>query len=123
MDRSDLDRIHIRDLLLRCIIGINPDERVKKQDVIINITLYADLAKPCKSDSIDDTVDYKKIKDKVVKLVEDSSFFLIERMADQIACVCFSAKGVRAAQIKVEKPGALRFAKSAGVEIMRERQA
>jgi len=37
-----LDRLHIQDLLVRCIVGINPEEREKEQDVIINVTLHAD---------------------------------------------------------------------------------
>ena len=118
-----LDRIYIKDLLLRCIIGINEDERVKKQDVIINITLYADLSEACQSDSIEDTVNYKKIKDRVVESVEESSFFLIEKMAEEIANICIGFAGVKAARILVEKPGALRFARSVGVEICRVKDA
>ena len=56
------DKIKITDLSLRCIIGINDDERIKKQDVVINIVMYCDLSVPGQSDDIDDTVDYKKLK-------------------------------------------------------------
>ena len=59
MDRKKLDKLHIRDLMLRCIIGLNDWEREKKQDILINITLYADLITACQSDNIEDTVDYK----------------------------------------------------------------
>ena len=59
---NELDRIYIQDLKLSCIIGINEDERLNQQDIIINIIIYADLAKACKSDNIEDTVDYKKLK-------------------------------------------------------------
>ena len=57
-----MDKIFIKDLFLRCIIGINPEERTKKQDIIINVTLHADLASAGKSDDIEDTIDYKKMK-------------------------------------------------------------
>lgn len=118
---ESLDRIHIKDLLLRCIIGINPDEREKKQDVIINVTLYANLAAACESDSIEDTINYKGIKNKIVDLVESSSYFLIEKMVEEIAKVCLEHTDVRAARVLVEKPGALRFTRSVGIEILRKK--
>jgi FolB domain-containing protein len=118
---AELDRIFITDLLLRCIIGINPEEREKKQDVIINISLFADLSASCHSDDIKDTVDYKTIKTKVIDLVEVSSFGLVEKMAEEIAGICLADSKVLKASVRIEKPGALRFAKSVGVEITRSR--
>ena len=119
LEAGNLDRILITDLLLRCIVGINPDEREKKQDVIINITLYADLSAACSSDDIDDTVNYKKIKNSVVVLVEESSYFLVEKLAEMIARCCLGFERVAAVTVRVEKPGALRFAKNVGVEVFR----
>jgi FolB domain-containing protein len=115
-----LDRITIHDLFLRCIVGINPEERRNRQDVVINISLFADLEAACTSDNIDDTINYKSVKEGVVSLVEGSSFFLVERLAEEIARSCLSHSQVRAVQVSVEKPGALRFARSVGVEIYRE---
>ena len=85
---SRLEKIHIRDLMLRCIVGINDWEREKKQDVLINITLYADLKTACQTDRIEDTVDYKAIKQKVVDMVEASSYMLVERLAEEVANIC-----------------------------------
>ena len=121
MDSRRLDRIHIRDLRLRCIIGINPDERTKKQDVDINITLYADLRRAAEADSMADTVDYSAIKSRVVAEVEGSSFFLVERLADRVAEICLSEPRVMTARVLIEKPGALRFARTVGVELVRDR--
>ncbi|HUX20797.1 MAG TPA: dihydroneopterin aldolase [Spirochaetia bacterium] len=114
-----LDRIHITGLLLRCIVGINPDERENKQDVVIDITLFADLSKAGASDNIDDTVNYRTIKNRVVALVESSSFFLVEKLAEEIARECLVNPMVEAVKVSVEKPGALRFARSVGVELLR----
>ena len=118
---DSLDRIHIKDLLLRCIIGIDPEEREKKQDVIINVTLFADLQAACKSDSIEDTINYRSIKNKIVDLVDSSSYFLLEKMVEEIARVCLEYADVKAARVLVEKPGALRFTRSVGIEILREK--
>lgn len=118
---NSLDRIYIRDLTTRCIVGINPDERVNKQEVIINIVLEADLSKACASDSIDDTVDYKRVKQSVLQLVENSQFLLIERLADAIAHTCLREPRVKMVTVILDKPGALRFARSVAVEITRTR--
>jgi D-erythro-7,8-dihydroneopterin triphosphate epimerase len=118
---NELDKIRINDLQLRCIIGVNDWERTQKQDVIINITLYADLHKPCQTDNLADSVDYKEIKKEIIAMVENSSFNLIERLAGEIATICLVPPLVEAVQVRVDKPGALRFAKSVGVEIFRQK--
>jgi FolB domain-containing protein len=115
-----LDRIHIVDLLVRCIIGTLPEEREKSQDVMINITLYADLHAACRSDRLDDTVDYSALKQRIVRMTEGSSFQLVETLAQAIADLCLAEARVRRVSVRVEKPTALRFARSVGVEIERE---
>jgi dihydroneopterin aldolase/D-erythro-7,8-dihydroneopterin triphosphate epimerase len=115
------DMIHIRDLLLRTIIGINEEERRNRQDVLINVTLYADTRAAGLSDEIDDAVNYRTITKQIIKLVEESSFFLVEKLAAEIAGICVKDPRVERARVRVEKPGALRFARSVGVEIERTR--
>jgi FolB domain-containing protein len=117
------DQIHIKDLLLRTIIGVNPDERVNKQDVLINITLYTDPTAAAESDKIQDTVDYKKLTKQIIKLVEESQFFLVEKLAGEVSRICLRDIRVRRTAVTVEKPGALRFARSVGVTVDRERTA
>lgn len=121
-DFSGMDRIHIRDLLLRCVIGVNPDERNRKQDVVTNITLFADLRAAGCSDAIADTVNYSTLRSQLVELIEGSSFFLIEKLAEEIASTCLSFDGVAGVKVVVEKPTALQFARTVGVEILRGRQ-
>ncbi|MCX5769699.1 MAG: dihydroneopterin aldolase [Candidatus Hydrogenedentes bacterium] len=116
-----LDAIHIRDLHLRCIIGIFPEERREKQDVVINVTMYADLRQASRSDRIEDTVDYKSVKLRIVEMVEKSQFLLVERLAEEIAGLCLQAPLVRRVTVTVDKPAALRFARSVAVEITRGR--
>ena len=116
------DEIQIKDLHLRTIIGINDEERRNRQDVLINITLYADMRAAGRSDDITDAVNYRTITKQVIKLVETSSFFLVEKMAAEIAAICLAEPRVERAWVRVEKPGALRFARSVGVEIERGRE-
>lgn len=113
------DRILIKDLLLRCIIGINEDEREKKQDVLINLEITTEFDEAIRSDSTERALDYKKLTKKIIGHVEASHFFLIESLASSIADMCLSEPGAAAVRVTVEKPGALRFARSVGVEITR----
>ncbi|KAA3659638.1 MAG: dihydroneopterin aldolase [Chloroflexi bacterium] len=116
-----MDKIIIRDLLLRGIIGINPEERVKKQDILINMVIYADIRKASQSDSIEDAVDYKTITKRVISHVEESADFLVEKLVTDLARMVIIDFNVEKVQVRVEKPGALRFAESVGIEIVRER--
>lgn len=117
-----MDRILIQDLLVRCIIGVNEDERGRKQDVLINLALTTDLSKAGKNDRFEDTVDYRGIKKQAMTLAENSQFYLIEALAEAIAALCLEDRRITAVQVRVEKPGALRFARSVAVEIERTRQ-
>ncbi len=117
------DRIYIRDLALRCIIGIYPEERRERQDVVINLVLEGDLSKAPVTDAIEDTINYKFIKKSIVRMVEASDFNLIESMASRILDICLEDAKVRRATVTVDKPGALRFARSVAVEMARERSA
>jgi D-erythro-7,8-dihydroneopterin triphosphate epimerase len=121
MSIENCDRIHIRDLLLRCIIGIREWERDTPQHVSLDITLHTDFSRACVSDEISDTVDYVTIKKKVVDRVESSSFLLVERLAQVVAETCLEDERVERVDVVLSKPGALRFARTVAVEISRSR--
>lgn len=116
------DRIEIKDILVRAIIGINDDERTNRQDVLINIALETDTRAAGRSDNIDDAVNYRTVAKQVIALAEDSQFLLVERMADEVARLCLSDPRVTRVQVGIEKPGAVRFARSVGVNISRTRE-
>lgn len=115
------DKIQIQDLLLRAIIGINDEERRNRQDVLINITLHADTRAAGRSDDMADAVNYRTLTKRIIALVENSQFYLVEKLAAEIAALCLDDPRVERADVRVEKPGALRFARSVGVEIQRTR--
>ena len=116
-----MDRIYIRDLALRCIIGVYPEERREKQDVIVNVALACDMCAAGASDRLEDAVDYKAIKVRLREMIEASSFQLIEKLAQRVADLCLDDPKVRSVTVTVDKPGALRFARSVAVEITRSR--
>ncbi len=116
-----MDKIIIKDLLLRGIIGINEDERINEQDILINIVLYADTRKAAVSDNIEDAVNYRTITKHIIRHVEESADFLVEKLVNDIARIILTEYEVERVQVRVEKPGALRFAESVGVEIERSK--
>jgi FolB domain-containing protein len=119
---SDLDRIHISDLMVRGIVGINPDERVNRQDVLVNVTIWADTRNAARSDDIADAVNYRTISKAIIAHVEEGQPMLVERLVAEIADIVLAAdERIAKTEVRVEKPGALRFARSVGVSIMRSR--
>lgn len=116
------DKVLIRDLLIRGIIGIQDWEREKKQDILINIELEADCRPAGISDDFNDAVDYRAVSKAVIALVERSQFFLVEKLAEEIAGICLENPRVNLARVRVEKPGAVRFSQSVGVEVERRRE-
>ena len=116
-----MDKIIIKDLLLRGIIGINDDERVNKQDIRINLVMFADTRPAGDSDDIRDAVNYRTITKHIIRHVEASADFLVEKLVADIARIVLTEYDVERVIVRVEKPGALRFAESVGVEIDRTR--
>jgi 2-amino-4-hydroxy-6-hydroxymethyldihydropteridine diphosphokinase len=93
-----VDRVLISDLAVRCIIGVNDVERREKQDVLINLTAFTDMRAAARSDRIEDAVDYRELRTRVVEMVEGSQYYLLEALAQAVADVCLDpADNVRKA--------------------------
>ena len=116
-----MDKIFIHALKGEAIIGIYDWERQVRQTVLVDIELSADVRKAGMSDSIDDTLNYKKIAKRVLALIEGSQFHLVETLAEHIAMLVLEEFGVRWVSIVLSKPGAVRSSRDVGVAIERER--
>jgi len=116
-----MDKIHIADLVVPGIIGINPDERVKKQDIRVNATLWVDTRAAAVSDDIADAVNYRTITKAIVLHIEEGKPMLVERLVQEIADICLYDQRVEQVEVTVEKPGALRHARSVGITVTRSR--
>ncbi len=122
MSESNPDRILIRELRFRCIVGINPEERRERQDVVVDLDLFADCRAAGASDEMADAVDYKAVKKAVLAMGEASECRLVECLATRIAQVCLGCdERIRGVRVELRKPAALRFARTVGVEITRRR--
>ena len=118
-----LDRIHISDLSTVGIVGIKPEERVTPQEILINVTMWADTGAAARSDDIADAVNYRTVAKSIIAHVEGGEPMLVERLAQEIAGICFESDArVAEVEVTVEKPGALRFADSVGITIHRIRE-
>ncbi|HEX9856567.1 MAG TPA: dihydroneopterin aldolase [Acidimicrobiia bacterium] len=117
-----MDRIHIEDLEITGIIGINPAERVTPQTIRVNVTMEVDTAAAAKSDDIADAVNYRTVAKAIIAHVEGGTPMLVERLVQEIADICLATDSrVASVEVKVEKPGAVRNARSVGITIHRRR--
>ena len=114
-----MDKTFIKDLVARGIIGINDWEREKPQEILINITAFSDTRAAAESDDLADCVDYRALDKKAQHYAETSARLTVEALANDIADLCLEQKLVEKVIVRVEKPGAVRFSKSVGVEIER----
>ena len=116
-----MDKTFIKDLLVRGIIGIRDWEREKPQDILINVTVFSDITRAVETDDITYCVDYSALAKKIQIHAETAARLTVEALANDLAEICLKEKGVKKTIVSVEKPGAVRFAKSVGVEIERSR--
>ena len=116
-----MDKIFLRALKTEAIIGIFDWERQVKQTVIVDIEISADIRKAALSDSIDDTLNYKRIAKRVLAFVEESKFHLVETLAEHIAMLILEDFGVAWVRISLSKPGAIRSSRDVGVTLERDR--
>ena len=113
------DRIEIKDLLIRGIVGVNEDERRKRQDILVNVTILADTRRAAETDDLADSCNYRTVSKAIIRMVEASNFFTVEKLAAEVARLVLEDPKAVEATVTVEKPGALRFARSVGVTITR----
>lgn len=113
--------IKIENLKLRTVVGIFEWEKEVKQDVVINVYMHIDGNLAAATDNIEDTVDYKRITKDIINHVEENSFNLIEKIAGDIANLVMNDNRIKKTVVKVDKPGALRFADSVSVTYQLEK--
>lgn len=111
-------KIRVKDLLIRTYIGFNPDELVNKQDVVINLEIETDIPESAlESDEPEDIFNYKVITKKIIALVQEGHFKLLEVLTKQILDTIMEDEKVKWARVEVDKPHALRFAESVSMEM------
>lgn len=116
-----MDKIIIKNLSARGIIGLNDWEREKPQEILINIEVFTDIKQAAETDDIRYSVNYRTLAKKVQAHAETAERISVEALAEDIARICLEEPNAQKVWVRVEKPGAVRFAQSVGVEIERSR--
>jgi FolB domain-containing protein len=114
------DCIEIDRLRLRCMIGFSGHELKDKQDVVIDLRIFTDMRRAGKTDNPEDAFNYRTVTKAIIQHVEASHYKLVEALAESIARICVVDHGAEHVQVRVHKPGALRFSDSVGVVIERK---
>ncbi len=115
------DRVLIEGLEVRTVIGIYDWEREIRQTVRLDLEMAWDISTAAKTDSIEDTLDYKAVSKRLIAFVEQSSFGLIESLAEQCAAIVLHEFHVPWLRLKMSKPGAVRGSENVAVLIERRR--
>lgn len=109
--------IRIKNLIVRTIIGFNPEERVNRQDVIINLEIEVDVSRAFRTDHVEEIYNYKAITKTVIAFVSDSKYNLLETLTHEVLQLVMKDDSVIRAKVEIDKPHALRFSESVSVEL------
>ncbi len=116
-----MDQVQIKQLRVRCKIGVQPRERRHKQTVLVDVTCFCDLSADAVEDRLDRTVDYSTLASKIRSFAERSQYYLIETLADRIASICLENKRVQRVTVGVAKPHIIPHSHGSRVELTRNR--
>ena len=114
-----MDIIFLRDMRIDTVIGIWDWERKIRQTVSIDLEMAADIRKAAATDSVDDTLNYKSVAKRLQQFVGESSFQLVETLAEEIAGIVINEFDVPWVRVRLNKPGAIRGARDVGILIER----
>ena len=121
MDKSAFDKVFIEALEIECVIGIYDWECKIRQPIVLDIEMAFDNRKPASSDDIADTLDYKAVSKRLIQFVGESSFGLVETLAERCCAIIIDEFAVSHVRLRLSKVGAVRGAKAVGVILERSR--
>lgn len=116
-----MDVVFLHGIRIETVIGIWDWERRIKQTLILDIDMGADLSRAGHSDAIEDTIDYKAVTKRILKLADERAFLLVEALAETLAQILLAEFGIKWVRIKINKKGAVRQVRDVGVIIERGR--
>ena len=122
-DKSTIKRtVFIKDFIIEEIIGVHEHEKIKKQKIKFNIILNVNQSSVPDEKNIKSIVDYEKITNKLKILTKSKKYNFLESLAEDSFKEIFEDKRINSVTIKIEKPEAIRNAKSVGVEVFKTRK-
>ncbi len=121
--KSSIKRtVFIKDFIIEEIIGIHEHEKIKKQKIKFNIALDVNQSTTPNEKDIKSIVDYEKIANKLENLAKNKKYNFLESLVEDSFKEIFEDKRINSVTIKIEKPEAIKNAKSVGVEVFKTRK-
>lgn len=118
---AKLYRILVRDLMLKCLIGIHAHELLAPQRVRINVDMAVfEQAGPL-LDDIANVVSYEDVIEGIKRMLAQGHINLVETLAEKVAALCLADERVDSVRVRVEKLDVYAEAASVGIEIERRR--
>ena len=114
--------VFIKDFIIEEIIGIHKHEKIKKQKIKFNIILDVNQNTIPDEKDVKSIVDYEKITNKLERLTKQKKYNFLESLAEDSFKEIFEDKRINSVKIKIEKPEAIKNAKSVGVEVFKTRK-
>ena len=114
-----MDIIYLNELHVSTTIGVHPHERRHRQTIFIDLEMETDIKTAGQSDNLSDTLDYEAVANRLVAVTEDSSYYLLETLATQMANLILSEFKVSWLRLRLNKPAAIPNAKGVGIVIER----
>lgn len=118
----ELDKILIKNLVLKNVTGVDSWQRLKSQPVVISVWLHTDITTAGNTDHVTNSIHYGHVTKGITKLAEKSSFKSLEALAHAILRLCCVHFGAEKTTVKIEQPKALLHAAASGVQFSRTRQ-
>jgi dihydroneopterin aldolase len=116
-----MDKIFLKELTTETVIGIFDWEREVKQTIAIDLEMSADIRRAARTDSIQDTLNYKAVAKRVLAFVQETRFQLVETLSEEVARLILTEFPVEWVRVTLHKPGAIRHSRDVGVMIERTR--
>jgi dihydroneopterin aldolase len=98
------DIIRLKDITIFGFYGVSPAEREVGQKIQIDLDLHADLGAACRSDSLQDTINYEAVYSTVMEVVGGEEHYrLLEALGEEICTAVIDSFPVSRVEIRLRK--------------------
>lgn len=114
-----MDIIYLHGITVNCAIGVDAWEKQVTRRLVLDIDMRIDVQQAAERDSFNEVLNYSEVFARIKELSRESSYNLIESMAEGIAQMLLGEFNLPWVRVRVRKPGALGGVSDVGVLIER----
>ena len=118
---SYIRKVLITDLTLLMSIGIHKFEKIKKQEVRLNININISPSLFPDENKLNSIVNYETIIKNITKIAKKEHYELLETLAEDIFAELFRDRNINKIMLKIEKTQIIKNTSSVGIEITKKR--